>query len=109
MQSRDESEDDADHGEEAESINNVQDSLEYGERSRTSQETRSEIDVRHFVSEYRAETLLSDPGTSLTTARLQHCDRDDHMVSTNRLSCPDRVEIFWKQLGQSGRSYGNQA
>ena len=34
----------------------------------TSQKTRSAIDVRYFVSEYCAKTLLSDPGTSLTTA-----------------------------------------
>ena len=37
-----------------------------------SQETRSAIDVRHFVSEYRAKSLFSDPGTWLTTARLQY-------------------------------------
>ena len=69
MQSRDESEDDADRGEEAESIKNDQDSLEYAEISRASQKARSVIDGRHFVSEYRAKTLLSDPGKLLTTAR----------------------------------------
>ena len=31
----------------------------------TSQETSSAIDVRHFVSEYRAKTQKADPGTSL--------------------------------------------
>ena len=41
----------------------------------TSQKTRSSIDIRHFVSEYRAKTLLSDPGTSLTTVGLQYLKR----------------------------------
>ena len=47
VRSRDESEDDADHGEEAESINSVQDSLECGERS-------SEDDLQSETSVSRA-------------------------------------------------------
>ena len=50
------------------------------ERSRTSKETRSAIDVLHFVSEYRAKTLFSDPGTSLTNACLQYLKRSRRHV-----------------------------
>ena len=86
----------------------------------TSQETRSAIDVRHFVSEYRAKTLLLDPGTSLTTARIQYIVNYVHYLKRSRRSYGNQQSSqssrssrnFWKRLGRSGRSgrsYGNQA
>ena len=79
----------------------------------TSQETCSAIDVRHFVFGYRAKTLLSGPGKSPTTARLQYLKRSRRSYGNQQSSQSSRsYRNFWKRLGRSGRSgrsYGNQA
>ena len=102
MQSCGESEGDADHGEEAESPNNVEDSLEYAERS-SEDDLQSETSVSPTSDSPSSSSAAANDGqpkrsskqkgksTSLRTARLQSLKR----------SSPDRLEIFgndWDDL-----------
>ena len=63
MQSRDEREDDANHGEEAESANNVQDSLEYEETS-SEDDLQSETSVSPAASDHHPNRSSKQKGKS---------------------------------------------
>ena len=61
MQSRDESEDYADHVEEAESINSVQDSIECGERS-SEDDLQSETSVSPAIDSLSSSAAAANDG-----------------------------------------------
>ena len=133
MQSRVESEDDADHGEEAESPNNVEDSLEYEERS---SEVESLLQSERSVSPATDSPSFSAAANGGQPKRSSFClriSRQNSVVGPRNIADDRASSVFeaietivWNQAissvarssriflrrlrrsGRSGRSYGNQ-